>query len=110
MNDEAFLRLLSYDPAKARGNIRNTWGPSIPPPTRRTVLHRAQGQCERCSQSRPLQLHHLTYDWQNYELPEDLEALCEECHRERHYGLGFFILDMEERDYYDARDTKEQDT
>ena len=48
-------------------------------------LEDANERCERCL-CRPdrLEVHHKTYkNWRN-EPPEDLEALCEECHEAEH--------------------------
>jgi 5-methylcytosine-specific restriction endonuclease McrA len=60
----------------------------IPHETRIAVLERAADHCEGCG--RPLssfnsQLHHVTY-CRAYgdELPEDLMALCDDCHKAEH--------------------------
>jgi 5-methylcytosine-specific restriction endonuclease McrA len=60
----------------------------IPHETRMAVLERADDHCEGCG--RPLssfnsQLHHVTY-CRAYgdELPEDLMALCDDCHKAEH--------------------------
>jgi 5-methylcytosine-specific restriction endonuclease McrA len=89
----------------------------IPPAVRAEVLRRASGRCEECGCERPLELHHTTYtrffgmhgDFGNagdifgYETPDDLRALCRECHRGRHVVNGEFYGDPEEaaaeRDY-----------
>jgi hypothetical protein len=63
----------------------------IPWATRVTALERANDHCERCnrfissySASRCLELHHLNYERVGSELPEDLKALCRECHGKTH--------------------------
>jgi 5-methylcytosine-specific restriction endonuclease McrA len=60
----------------------------IPEATRRAVLRRADGHCEGCGEPRPLELHHLHYDSIGREGPEDLAALCRDCHRGRHIDLN----------------------
>ncbi len=40
--------------------------------------------CARCEDTDNLQVHHLNYDRLGAELPEDLEVLCIDCHREAH--------------------------
>jgi 5-methylcytosine-specific restriction endonuclease McrA len=79
----------------------------IPPEVRSTVLGRADGVCEDCQEFRKLELHHLRY-WTNdpwresirgRETPDDLAALCRECHHERHLDpSGQFWMDPEEAD------------
>ena len=51
---------------------------------KRRILQRAGHRCERCRAEEKLDVHHKTYERLRYELPEDLEALCRECHREAH--------------------------
>lgn len=50
------------------------------------ALHRAQYRCEKCQVGWLLQVHHRTYvhlgEEQKY--PQDLQALCRECHRAAH--------------------------
>ena len=56
--------------------------------TRLEVLHRADGRCEHCGRTMRLELHHTTYaNAYGNELPEDLMALCRDCHAAEH-GLG----------------------
>ena len=65
--------------------------PRIPFETRLAVLERANEHCEHCGCfiasgfTRCLELHHLTYE-RAYcaELPEDLMALCRDCHEGKH--------------------------
>lgn len=40
--------------------------------------------CERCNNKKKLQVHHKNYSNLFNEEPEDLEILCEKCHREEH--------------------------
>jgi 5-methylcytosine-specific restriction endonuclease McrA len=67
----------------------------VPEATRRAVLERARGCCEDCGDQLPLELHHLRYYAETEykgvpdsifgrETPCDLDALCRECHRQRH--------------------------
>lgn len=52
---------------------------------RRVLLRERGNQCERCpGLNRALHVHHKTYKRVGHELPEDLEVLCEQCHREEH--------------------------
>ena len=63
----------------------------IPFETRLAVLERANEHCEHCDRfiasdfAACLELHHLTYDRAyGNELPEDLMALCRDCHAAKH--------------------------
>ena len=82
----------------------------IPPAVRAAVKTRAKGHCEECGSRQPLELHHRTYRRSihdpadeddtifGYETPEDLDALCRDCHHRRHVDLnGDFWADPEER-------------
>jgi 5-methylcytosine-specific restriction endonuclease McrA len=99
------------------GNTRESH--PIPPEVRAAVLDRAHGGCENCGSRVPLELHHLDYnlpgpydEWCpegppifGYETPDDLLALCRECHRDKHIGpFGNFYADPNEaeneRSYY----------
>ncbi len=40
----------------------------------------AAGQCSRCQNYDALQVHHLSYKHLGDEKPEDLQALCKDCH------------------------------
>jgi len=62
--------------------------PPIPAETRLAVLQRAQGFCEDCWGAYPLELHHLSYESVGCETPDDLDALCRECHKKRHIDLN----------------------
>lgn len=84
----------------------------IPAEVRRAVMVRCKGRCEECGES-PVELHHLTYYSQQpahqykfpkhaeaifgFERPDDLLALCRDCHKDKHIGpAGDFIADPEE--------------
>jgi hypothetical protein len=41
---------------------------------------RAGGRCMLCNSTGPLDTHHRTYERVGDELPEDLVALCRDCH------------------------------
>jgi 5-methylcytosine-specific restriction endonuclease McrA len=65
----------------------------IPHETRVAVLERANEHCEYCGRfiasgfGTCLELHHLTYECAyGSELPEDLTALCRDCHQQAHGG------------------------
>lgn len=63
------------------------------------VLHRANGVCECCNRTAPfinvngesyLEVHHVLPLSQNGEdTVENAEALCPNCHREKHYGINY---------------------
>lgn len=69
----------------------------IPHGTRVAVLMRANEHCERCGKfvyagtvPAQLELHHRTYERAyGRELPEDLLALCRNCHRIMHLTVRF---------------------
>ena len=66
----------------------------IPAATRRAVLERAHNECEDCYGDMPLELHHLHYNTQGEETPDDLVALCRSCHDDRHHDMfGEFWAD-----------------
>lgn len=88
----------------------------IPNGVRKAVYKRSGRCCEECG-SKPIELHHLTYDahhgnhWPDtqpifgLETPDDLKALCRICHLAKHRGPnGEFFRDPEECaaewDYY----------
>ena len=49
------------------------------------VFIRAGGLCERCRQRPPKDPHHLRYPpWGAFDVPENLIAICHECHCEIH--------------------------
>jgi 5-methylcytosine-specific restriction endonuclease McrA len=49
-------------------------------------LERANGICERCGKRPATEAHHITYIRVFNEHPDDLQALCRECHEEVHLG------------------------
>lgn len=52
---------------------------------RAVVFQRAGGKCERCHQRPPFDAHHLVYpEWGTVDVPENLIAVCRECHCELH--------------------------
>lgn len=60
--------------------IRSPWWRA-----RKAAVIRYRGErCERCGCTHWLQLHHRTYERLCRELPEDVELLCDQCHREEH--------------------------
>ena len=67
---------------------RHDW--HIPYRTRVAVLTRASDHCELCGKfcneygGTMLDLHHLTYERVGSELPEDLQAICRDCHDSIH--------------------------
>jgi 5-methylcytosine-specific restriction endonuclease McrA len=52
--------------------------------TRRRALERAGFRCAKCQRSKRLHVHHLTYARFGNENDEDLQVLCERCHRALH--------------------------
>lgn len=56
---------------------------------REGVLLRSGGKCERCAKVAWLSIHHTTYERVGNELPEDLAALCYDCHKLQHPGKKF---------------------
>lgn len=51
---------------------------------RHEYLRRTGWKCENCHIRNSRVLHHLNYDRLGYEQPEDLIALCSECHERMH--------------------------
>ena len=51
---------------------------------RRQALQRVRYSCERCSETKHLNVHHKTYERLGAEEPSDLEVLCRNCHRAEH--------------------------
>jgi 5-methylcytosine-specific restriction endonuclease McrA len=71
--------------------------PPIPLATRTAVLQRSKRFCENCGDLAPLELHHLHYDTEGHESPDDLKALCRNCHRSAHVAPnGDFYVDPQE--------------
>jgi len=78
----------------------------VPYKTRIAVLERAKGRCEDCGGVHLLELHHVHYRTAGEEEPDDLRALCRDCHYHKHMLLsGEFCADPEEveheREAYD---------
>lgn len=80
--------------------------PAIPLSTQRAVKNRATGCCESCGVAcdigRRLELHHLHYETEGSEQPEDLLALCRACHRRQHVDANkdFWPDPQEMQDYW----------
>ena len=80
------------------------WREIIAPPIR----ERARGHCESCRRKTArLEVHHKTYArFGGRELPQDLEALCEDCHRKADQARREAMAVMErerEASAYDRR-------
>lgn len=54
---------------------------------RELALGRADQQCELCSGTEALEVHHRTYERLGFERPGDVIALCHDCHRDFHRSL-----------------------
>lgn len=59
---------------------------------RKRALQSARYRCQLCNAAKPLHVHHRTYANRGNERPEDVIALCAECH-ERHHEV---IPDIDE--------------
>jgi len=80
----------------------------IPDRVRRKVLVRSRGVCEDCGTQARLEIHHLRYTTEpdmygntesirGKETPDDLRALCRDCHFARHIDpSGTFWRDPQE--------------
>ena len=53
------------------------------------ALERAEYWCQECRNAIATQVHHRTYARVGFELPDDLEALCAGCHKEKHWYKDF---------------------
>ena len=52
---------------------------------RAQVMERAGGICEHCEQRPATEVHHLRYPpWGTFDVPENMIAVCHECHCEIH--------------------------
>ena len=64
---------------------------------RNRALKDAGWQCQRCTSKRSLQVHHLAYERLGAERDQDLQVLCENCHRDEHVerpdqtSLGLYL-------------------
>lgn len=47
---------------------------------RRAALGRANNRCQKCGETRGLEVHHLTYAHLGAEREEDLLVVCKDCH------------------------------
>jgi hypothetical protein len=54
---------------------------------RKRSLWLAGYRCRRCQRDRCLQVHHVTYARRGDEADDDLEVLCNGCHRDEHFPL-----------------------
>jgi len=82
----------------------------IPNKTRRSVLIRANFRCEDCGEQKKLDMHHLAYevlvsgeiiDIFGRETPDDIAALCRDCHYARHRDRnGDYWRDPSEMESY----------
>ena len=52
--------------------------------TRNRALRLADYRCQHCGNKRDLQVHHRTYERLGREWDQDLEVLCDSCHRGHH--------------------------
>ena len=82
----------------------------VPTAVAQAVFQRANNACEECGYQGRLELHHLTYDKPYHGVPEpifgnetpnDLLALCRECHIAEHFD--------ENGRYWDDPDEKYQE-
>lgn len=81
---------------------------------RNRALRDVSYQCKRCPSKRNLQVHHLSYERLGAEWDQDLEVLCENCHRDEHLAnpdqtsLGIYLKVasalIEERPYSSVAD------
>jgi 5-methylcytosine-specific restriction endonuclease McrA len=55
---------------------------------RAKAIRRAKGRCEICKTKNRIQVHHLTYARLGKESPNDLQVLCDNCHRNAHESDG----------------------
>ncbi len=64
---------------------------------RNRAIREALWKCQRCAGGRALQVHHKTYERLGAEWDQDLEVLCENCHRDEHLAnpdqisLGLYL-------------------
>ncbi len=63
--------------------------------TRKTALTDRNYRCEKCGRRGPLHVHHLTYANLGAERPEDLQVLCEQCHRWEHFPMCRIEADLD---------------
>lgn len=89
---------LNKDEHKAKANTPLPFDPDPPYRTyreylrhprflavRKQVFERAGGKCERCGIRPPTEPHHLRYPpWGTFDVPENLVAICHQCHCDAH--------------------------
>ena len=52
---------------------------------RKTVMNDAKHTCQDCKTARATEVHHLKYPkWGTFDVPENLVAICHQCHCKRH--------------------------
>lgn len=52
---------------------------------RAIAIQRSNGFCERCGKRPYTEVHHLKYPkWGTFDVPENLQVVCHECHCEIH--------------------------
>src|SRR5687768_12923038 len=56
--------------------------------TRNRALRLANWTCQQCGGKRDLQVHHRSYERLGREWDQDLEVVCDDCHREVHIEQG----------------------
>ncbi len=54
---------------------------------RSLALEAAGRACELCSATESLEVHHRTYERLGFERPDDVIALCRDCHGDHHRAL-----------------------
>ena len=64
---------------------------------RALALESAGQQCELCSSTDALEVHHRTYARLGFEWSNDVIALCHECHRDHHRALMLRAIRATER-------------
>lgn len=63
--------------------------------TRKATLASRNYKCEKCGACRQLEVHHRTYANVGAERPEDLQVLCEACHRWEHFPMSRIEADLD---------------
>ena len=64
---------------------------------RALALEQAEHQCELCSATDDLEVHHRTYQRLGFERPGDVIALCARCHGDHHRALVLRAIRATER-------------
>jgi len=76
-----------YEQLWSEGQYRRAWSLYLASPEWRIRHGECLGRhawCQRCHRYRASQAHHVTYARRFHERPDDLLALCHECHRRTH--------------------------